>query len=130
MSKKIKTLIFGEQHECRAVSELIKQNSLLNAYTHEHLHLDDLEYLEEHLTNWDPSLVIVVADGAKGLESVSRTREHRPMLSVFWFSNDQDFSMQSYRLNCAYFSTKPVTQTKLERGIRRCQHIGLTYATE
>ena len=125
MGSNVKTLIFGEYQECRAVSEMLDQHAMLTC--HEHLHVDDLEGLEEKLVEWNPTLVIVLADGAKGLECVFRTRECRPSLSVFWFSDDREFGMQSYRLGCAYFSTKPVTEEKLSHAIRRCDHIGLSY---
>lgn len=130
MSKKVKALIFGEQHECRTVGEMIKAATLFGPHLHEALHVDDLEGLEEKLVDWEPSLVIVLADGAKGLECVFRTKECRPSLSVFWFSDDREFGMQSYRLNCAYFSTKPVTEEKLHHAIRRCDHIGIPYGCQ
>ena len=127
MQNKVKTLIFGEHHECRTVSQILHQEKLFHPSEHEHLHVDELEGLEEKLVEWDPSLVIVVANGAKGLECVFRARSCRPSLPVFWFSDDREFGMQSYRLDCAYFSTKPVTKEKLSYAIHRCDHIGLNY---
>lgn len=130
MSKKVKALIFGEKQECWAVGEMIKTKILFGSHTHESIHEDDLELLEEKLVDWEPSLVIVLADGAKGLECVFRTKECRPSLPVFWFSDDREFGMQSYRLNCAYFSTKPVTEEKLHHAIRRCDHVGIAYGCQ
>ena len=75
--------------------------------------------VEEKLVDWEPTLVIVLADGAKGFECVFRTKACRPSLSVFWFSDDREFGMQSYRMDCAYFSTKPVTSEKIAHAIHR-----------
>lgn len=127
MRETVKMLIFGQEHECRAVSEMMKQEAVLACHKHEHLYMDDLEGLEEKLVEWNPSLIIVVANGAKGLECVFRTKSCRPSLPVFWFSDDREFGMQSYQLDCAYFSTKPVTKEKLAHAIHRCDHIGLDY---
>jgi len=77
------------------------------------------------LVDWEPTLMIALADGAEGMECAYRSRERRPCLPVFWFSDDREFGMQSYRLNCAYFSTKPITEDKLNHAIQRCQHLGI-----
>lgn len=128
MNKKIKAIIYGEQNECRAVGETLKGLMLLTDYRHEHCYVDDLEEFEKLLVDWEPTLLIVLANGAIGQESVYRAGQRLPNLPVFWFSDDREFSMQSYRLGCAYFSTKPVTQEKIEHAIHRCKHIGIQYS--
>ena len=129
MNKRIRTLIFGDACECRAAAQMLQDTPLLSELQHESCHLDDLEELEQHLAQWQPTLVVVLANGAKGMECVYRSRERRPNLPVFWFSDDQAFGVQSYRLECAYFSTKPVSTEKLHRAILRCQHMGIPYGT-
>lgn len=126
---RIKALIFGDAHEYRAAEEVLKALELLSEHTHEHFHVDDLEEFERNLVDWEPTLLIVLADGAEGMECVYRSRERRPGLPVFWFSDDRDFGIQSYRLDCAYFSTKPVTPDKINHAIHRCNHMGIQYST-
>lgn len=129
MNRKMKTLVFGTAQECRAASDVVKTLSALSEYAHESFHVDDLEELDKNLVDWEPTLLIVLADGAEGMEAVYRSRERRPNLPVFWFSDDRGFGMQSYRLNCAYFSTKPVTADKVNHAICRCNHIGIRYGS-
>ncbi len=129
MKRKVKTLLFGNDLECRAAGDMLSGVEALSEHLHEHCHTSDLEEFEAHLVDWNPTLLIVLADGAKGMESVYRARERRPFLPVFWFSDDHEFGIQSYRLNCAYFSTKPVTLEKITHAVQRCDHVGVTYTT-
>ena len=39
---------------------------------------------------------------------------------VLWFSDDNGFGVQSYRLGCAYFHKKPVSPQVLSAAIARC----------
>lgn len=127
MTGKIRTLMFGKAQECQSAAEVLKTMQSLSGFAHEHHHVADLEEYEQALAEWDPTLLIVLAEGAEGMECVYRSRERRPLLPVFWFSNDREFGMQSYRLNCAYFSTKPVSHEKLTRAFQRCRHLGIRY---
>ena len=129
MNRRIKTLMFGNEQECLAAAEVLRALELLSEHMHEHLYVDDLEEFEKSMVDWEPTLLVVLANGAKGMECVYRSRERRPGLPVFWFSDDQDFGVQSYRLNCAYFSTKPVTLEKIKHAIHRCDHFGIQYGT-
>lgn len=129
MKPKIKALLFGDPYECKAAGKMLSNMEALSDHICEHSHTNDMEEFEALLVNWMPSLIIVLADGAAGMESVYRSWQRRPALPVFWFSDDRDFGMQSYRLNCAYFSTKPVTPEKIDHAIQRCHHIGISYTT-
>ncbi len=124
--KTIKTLLFGTPQECESTGQILQ--STLVGHCLEYRHVNDMEEFEAALVEWEPSLTVVVADGAAGLESVFRSRNRRPCVPVFWFSDDREFGMQSYRLECAYFSTKPITHDKLSHAIARCEHIGIDYA--
>ena len=124
----MKTLLFGCERECSAVTELLV-SAAIGCASYEYRQTEDLEVFEEILATWMPTLVVVLADGATGMECVYRSRSRRPNLPVFWFSNDREFGMQSYRLGCAYFSTKPVTPEKIACALRRCDHVGISYAT-
>ena len=127
MRTNIKTLLFGEFQECDAIGKMLGQTEGFATDAHEFRHIDDIEEFEKILVTWMPSLVIVLADGAAGMESVYRSRQRRPSLPVFWFSDDREFGMQSFRLGCAYFSTKPVTPEKIKLALRRCDHVGISY---
>ena len=85
----------------------------------------DGESLHTELVDWAPELVVVLTNGAAGMEGVYRVREYHPRVPVFWFSDDGDFAMQSYRLNCSYFGLKPVTEGKLRQALYRCAHVGI-----
>ncbi len=126
---KLKILFFGEAGECTSLYDALGGIEALAGRVQEYKQVDDLEQFDSLLVEWGPSLLIVLADGASGMESVYRARQRLPDLPIFWFSDDTGFSMQSYRLECAYFSTKPATSEKIDRALRRCEHIGIPYAT-
>lgn len=126
MKPHMKVLLFGSPGECETVARILADHRS-GPGTVAYEHTADLERFELCMATWMPSLVIVLADGAAGLESVYRSRSRRPNLPVFWFSDDREFGMQSYRLDCAYFSTKPATQEKINSALKRCNHIGISY---
>lgn len=126
MFRKMKTLMYGTPQDCRTASEVL---DMLQDHTHEYCQVSDLEEFNRMLVDWQPTLVLVLADGAEGMECVYRTRERGPSLPVFWFSDDRGFGVLSYRLNCAYFSTKPITPEKIAQAIQRCNHCGIQYCT-
>lgn len=59
--------------------------------------------LQQELTMDPPALLVVLANGAAGMEGVYLARRIMPELPVFWFSDDSQFGMQSHRLDCSYF---------------------------
>ena len=65
-------------------------------------------------------LVLVTADGAGGMEAVGAAHKLRLESPRVWFSNDLDFAVQSYRLDCAYFAFKSITAEKLQKALARC----------
>lgn len=129
MKPKVRTILYGDHAECRAAEELLRSLEDLTDHHHECCYSNDLEAFEAVLVDMEPTLVIVLADGAAGMECVYLARTRRPNLPVFWFSDDHEFGMQSYRLNCAYFSTKPATREKMRNAVHRCAHVGVSIAT-
>lgn len=127
MERSIRTLFFGENMECRGAELLLRAQRVLVDARHECKFVTTSDEYGEALLGWDPTLVIVLKDGAAGMEGVYQSRTRRPAIPVFWFSDDHDFGMQAYRLNCAYFSTKPVTAEKLTSAVNRCLHMGIRY---
>lgn len=114
-----KILFYGERAESLSLEEKLKMLPSFADRQHEFRHTDSWDGLESELVSWDPDLVIIIADGAAGMEGVYLSRAKKPELPVCWFSDDYDFGMQSHRLDCVYFSTKPVTQDKLQKAIKR-----------
>lgn len=130
MQRNVRTLLFGNPKECEEVSKMLSLAGKFPEGYNESRHINDVEEFEKMLVMWEPSLVIVLADGAAGMESVYRSHRRNPGLPVFWFSNDRDFGVQSFRLECAYFSTKPVTPEKVNCALRRCEHVGIPYTVK
>ena len=52
-------------------------------------------------------LIIVLADGADGMEGVIAAKNADGDTPVIWLSDDEGFGAQSYRLGCTYFHKKP-----------------------
>lgn len=123
----VKTLIYGERDECFSVQSLIQllfseENNQLEC-RHVSFHDD----LQQQLMDWKPCLTVVLSQGASGMEGVYAVKDYHPDSIVFWFSEDHGFAMMSHRLDCAYFSVKPVTIDKLRRAFRRCLHVGIEF---
>ncbi len=127
MDQKLNVLLFGSDSECRAAVDILNGLEVLSAYSLQHHHLNDLEKFEMALVDWSPTLLLILADGAEGMECIYRAKERKPSIPAFWFSDDQLFGMQSYRLNCAYFSVKPVTEETLHKALQRCDRMGIRY---
>ena len=129
MRQTVKVLMYGDEAECCATSELLATVEHLGNHAIECRKLDDDEEFIAQLVRWEPSLIIVLADGAAGMECVTQAKMRRPEIPMFWFSDDRNFGMYAYRMNCAYFSLKPVDTEKLNNAFRRCEHVGIPYLT-
>ncbi len=105
-------LVFGSDSEAGDFIEMIDtcQHFLFRkkCYKFESDYDEFLKRLEEN-----QDLVFILANGAKGMESVIATRDTCPQTPIIWFSDDKDFGAQSYRLGVEYFATKPVTNEHL-----------------
>ena len=67
-----------------------------------------------------PDCIVIAMDGADGMEGVIAAKNVCKNVPVLWFSNDNGFGAQSYRLGCAYFHKKPVSPQILSAAIARC----------
>lgn len=67
-----------------------------------------------------PDAVFVAISGANGMEAAITARDLYPKTALVWFSDDEAFGVQSYRIDCAYFSSKPINQTLVSEAIKRC----------
>ena len=118
-------ILYGEQQECEEVITLLKINPILNGKKLICSCINEQEELQMRLVDGNRDLVIVLADGAKGMEGVYTVKEHDRDLAVFWFSNDRNFAVQSHRLDCTYFAVKPLTEKKLTKAFEYCDYIGI-----
>ena len=67
-----------------------------------------------------PDCIVIMASGANGMEGVIAAKSICRSAPVLWFSDDDGFGVQSYRLGCAYFHKKPVSPQVLSAAIARC----------
>ena len=73
------------------------------------------------LTKSAPDCIVVMMDGADGMEGVIAAKNICKNVPVMWFSDDNGFGAQSYRLGCAYFHKKPVSPQVLSAAISKCE---------
>lgn len=79
----------------------------------------DYDSFVEHLRNRPCDAIFVTEDNANGMEGVIAARNVRPDVPIIWFSNDEGFGCQAYRLNTEFFHAKPVTAQVLEMALNR-----------
>lgn len=118
-----RTIIYGGKAETCRVAELLHNcagSSFSDIRT-----VDSWASLQQELELLRPGLLVVLTDGAAGMEGVYLARQVMPELPVFWFSDDSQFGMQSHRLECTYFSTKPVTDDKLRKALNHYTRLGI-----
>lgn len=116
-------IIYGSSAECSHAEQLLRAAEQTSQY--EILCVPTWSGLQQELTRAASSLLIVLTDGAAGMEGVFLARRIASELPVFWFSDDSQFGMQSHRLDCTYFSTKPITVEKLSKALQHCIKTGV-----
>ncbi len=126
MYTKRNVLIFGENQECEDAILLLKKH-FSNAHDRlQYIASSCYDELYKQIVDANPKLVVVLADGANGMECVYQTKKYDDDALVFWFSDDRNFGMQSHRLDCTYFAEKPLVAGKLSKAISYCQNMGIT----
>ncbi len=58
-------------------------------------------------------LLIVAQDGASGMEGARAAKVLLPDVPLIWFSDDNGFGPESYRVGCAFFCALPITKERL-----------------
>ena len=112
-------LIFGSESECAHTLHLLR-GLFPGVKEWRVTSTDDSDVLRSHLVDGRPDVVIVLENGAAGMEAVYLVRRYSDRIQVFWFSDDPDFGVQSHRLDCNYFAAKPLTPEKLRRALHKC----------
>lgn len=124
----MRILLYGEATECQQATDILQAFLRLAEGPDNIRRTDSRDALIKQIVDWDPNLIVVLADRANGMEGVYAAKETRGDIPVFWFSDDKGFGMQSHRLECDYFAVKPITREKLERAFHRCHHMGIRIA--
>ncbi len=120
-------ILYGKHQECEEVVALLKINPIFHGKQLNCFCINEQEELQMRLVDGISDLVIILADGAKGMEGVYTVKEYDRDLAVFWFSNDRSFALQSHRLDCAYFAVKPLTNKKLIKAFEHCAYTGIIF---
>lgn len=111
----MRILHYGTEQDFLAVSNALSHlpdyKDSIKEYTQQDNYDDFFNALTDHYYN----LIIITVDNALGMESVIAAKNCHPELPLIWFSNDKGFGLQSYRLDCAYFGTRPITVDKMKR---------------
>lgn len=85
-------------------------------------HTESYDEFLHGLNVTSPELIFVSVPGAKGMEAAIAAREAHPKAGLIWFADDEAFGAQSYRLDCTYFTSRPVDHTVMSDAIfRYCQ---------
>ncbi len=79
----------------------------------------DYDSFVENLAPGRYDAVFITENNANGMEGVIALRNSCPELPVVWFSNDEGFGCQAYRLQTDFFHAKPVTAAILEMALDR-----------
>ena len=116
----MKLVLYGAEADH---SELLRQLSRLPDCSYRRIQTaaySDYDRFTAALAQSPPDCVVVAMDGAAGMEAVIAARDLLRSVPVVWFSNDNGFGVQSYRLGCAYFHQKPVSPEVLSTAIAKC----------
>ncbi len=63
--------------------------------------------------------VIIARRGADGMESARAAKLLCPETPLLWFSDDNGFGTESFRIGCRYFTAEPIGQEKLKTILER-----------
>lgn len=118
----MKVLVYGQKNEYEECALLLSALPVLQYRRMEFFHAEDYDSfigLLPEMESEDP--VVILTDGAEGMEGVLAAKRQSPALPVFWFSNDKGFGVQSHRLECTFFAVKPLTEQKMQAAIEAYQ---------
>ena len=115
----MKVCFYGTEKQFQTFqSHLAEIPKFQNNFTHYELY-PDYDSLVDGLREKRFDLVFVSHDNACGMEGVIAIRNIQPNVPVIWFSNDEDFGSQAYRLHTDFFHVKPITPMILEMALNR-----------
>lgn len=86
-------------------------------YSHTDSYDDFIKLLADQKNELD--LIVIVSDGASGMEAVMAAKSVSSSVPVVWISDDAGFGTQSYRLGCSFFGVKPMSGEMMVNAIRK-----------
>ncbi len=116
----MKIVLYGTKSD---KTELEEQLSLIAACQYRSIGIScysDYDSFIAGLRKEPPNCIVITINGADGMEGVIAAKNVCKDVPVLWFSDDNGFGAQSYRLGCAYFHKKPVSPQVLSAAIARC----------
>ncbi len=120
----MKLCFYGPETDHRQILALLDQLPEYCGRIMDAESFSDYDSFVAHLPLGGYDAVIVTEDNADGMEGVIASCNTCPQVPVVWFSNDEGFGCQAYRLNTAFFHTKPITAPVLEMALWRLDHRG------
>ena len=115
----MRVCFYGTQAQFQALQSHLREiPKFQNSFSHYELY-PDYDSLVNGLRRSQFDLVFVCHDNACGMEGVIAVRNISPNVPVIWFSNDEDFGSQAYRLHTDFFHAKPITPVILEMALIR-----------
>ncbi len=81
--------------------------------------LEEYDSYRKDIVAKDYDLLIVMKDGAHGMEACIGSKVLKKDTPLIWLSNDKDFGPQAFRIGCSYFSTKPITAVSLGKAFAK-----------
>lgn len=110
----MKVLVFGSTIESKDIAfkldRITGKNEYINTY--------DIETFPKMILFEKPDMVIVTANGEYGKDCVSIVRGLNRNIPLFWFSNDENYSVEADLFNCTYFAKKPVFSKTLSNAMQ------------
>ena len=116
----MKFVLYGTKADRNEFAKLL---SLLPSCRYRNVRIDvfsDYDSFIAGLGESPPECVVIMMNGANGMEGVIAAKNVCENVPVLWFSDDNGFGVQSYRLGCAYFHKKPVSPEILSAAIAKC----------
>lgn len=115
----MKLVLYGTEADRSEIAKLLSllpdcryRNIRIKAYS-------DYDSFIAGLGEGPPECIVIAMNGANGMEGVIAAKGMCGNIPVIWFSDDNDFGVQSYRLGCAYFHKKPVSPEVLSAAIAK-----------
>ncbi len=115
----MKLCFFGSETDYKTILELLEQLPHCAGRIAGWESFSDYDSFVESLAPNRYDAVFIAEDNANGMEGVIALHNICPKLPVVWFSNDEGFGCQAYRLRTAFFHTKPITAPILEMALSR-----------
>ena len=110
---------FGPSTDRQVILDLLNEVPEYSHLRDSVSYFEDYDSFVENLPQKHYDCAVITENNANGMEGVIALRNVLPQLPLIWFSNDEGFGCQAYRLNADFFHTKPITAEILKMALRR-----------